>query len=128
MAQLGEEYPSATALELTPRTHRRFQVWGGPDYEVFLGCFDCSEYDSESIWNPYGRYGSEYSSTSINNPYSRYGSRYSPYSACNEYATQPPILWDSVLDRYAELTLNQYRPYAITDRDVLFALRGLCFD
>ena len=32
---------------------------------TFLGCFSCSPYDNNSIWNEYGPYGSEYSGKSI---------------------------------------------------------------
>jgi hypothetical protein len=45
-----------------------------------------NEYDSNSINNPYGKYGSEYSSNSINNPYGKYGSEYSSTSPNNKYS------------------------------------------
>jgi hypothetical protein len=51
-----------------------------------------NKYDTNSIYNKYGRYGSKYSPDSINNPYGRYGSKYSPYSPNNPYATQAPII------------------------------------
>lgn len=46
----------------------------------YLGKVSNNKYDSESISNPYGKYGSKYSSTSINNQYSKYGSDYSTQS------------------------------------------------
>lgn len=50
----------------------------------FRGCFDCSRYDSDSICNRYGDYGSRYSSNSI---WSRYGagSRYDTDSPFARY-------------------------------------------
>ena len=50
-------------------------------------------YDSASIANPYGRYGSRYSPDSVNNPYGRFGSPYSPDSATNPYALTPPSIY-----------------------------------
>jgi hypothetical protein len=46
----------------------------------YLGKVSNNKFDSESISNPYGKYGSKYSSTSINNNYSKYGSDYSTQS------------------------------------------------
>ena len=40
-------------------------AWAG-DY---LGCLNCSEYDPDSVQNPYGKYGSPYSPKSPTNPY-----------------------------------------------------------
>jgi hypothetical protein len=59
---------------------------------TYLGRLSSNPYLTDSISNPYGRYGSPYSSTSINNPYSRYGSPYSSISPNNPFATRPPVL------------------------------------
>jgi hypothetical protein len=58
----------------------------------YLGNLTANQYDSNSVSNPYGRYGSEYSPDSINNPYGQYGSRYSNDSPNNPYATNPPAI------------------------------------
>ncbi len=50
----------------------------------FLGNVNNNPYDSNSISNPYGKYGSKYSADSINNPYGTYGNKYS-----NEYTPNP---------------------------------------
>lgn len=55
-------------------------IYGGSDHDVFLGKLNADCYDSESIWNEYGTYGSKYSSKSIWNEYGTYGSEYSSYS------------------------------------------------
>jgi hypothetical protein len=52
----------------------------------------CNKYDSESIFNKYGKYGSEYSSTSIWNKYSIFGSPFSAYSAFNKLTKTPPVI------------------------------------
>ena len=42
----------------------------------FLGMLSSNKYQSDSVINKYGSYGSKYSSTSIFNQYGQYGSRY----------------------------------------------------
>gem|GEM_PF-6204034 len=51
-----------------------------------------SQYDPESINNPYGKYGSQYSAESIKNQYGQYGSQYSQKSFTNQYA-QPGTVY-----------------------------------
>lgn len=58
----------------------------------FLGKITNNNYDTDSILNEYGPYGSAYSTTSIFNEYSDYGSRYGQYSINNPYCSQPPKL------------------------------------
>ena len=52
----------------------------------FHGCLDCSKYDSDSICNKYGDYGSKYSSKSIWNKYG-IGSKYDNASPFSKYGT-----------------------------------------
>ncbi|MBB5349542.1 hypothetical protein JWG42_13935 [Desulfoprunum benzoelyticum] len=52
----------------------------------YRGRMNGNRYDSDSISNPYGRYGSRYSSDSINNPYGA-GSRYRHDSPNNPYGS-----------------------------------------
>lgn len=85
-------------------------IFGGKDHDVYLGKLNASEYDSESIWNEYGKYGSEYSSISIWNEHGTYGSEYSSYSPFNEYASYPPVLVDSEGNFYGYFTINEYKP------------------
>ena len=85
-------------------------LYGGPDHATYLGCVNCSRYDSESVLNtngPYGRYDSE---TSIANPSSIFGSPYSEFSACNLFAADPPILVDEEGNEYGRLTINLSQP------------------
>jgi hypothetical protein len=69
---------------------------------TYLGRVNNNQFDSESISNPYGKYGSRFSNTSINNPFSRYGSQFStqspnygaagalpPIGVTNPFAIQP---------------------------------------
>jgi glutaredoxin-related protein len=59
----------------------------------FLGKIISNKYDSDSILNKYGTYGSKYSNTSIFNKYSQYGSPYGSNSVNNPYCQTPPKLF-----------------------------------
>jgi len=90
-----------------PHQHEQKQMlFGGPGHETYLGCLSCSEYATDSVFNPYGPFGSDYSATSIHNAYGEFGSAYSVYSACNPYATDPPVIVDENGSFYGRLTLN----------------------
>jgi hypothetical protein len=83
-------------------------LFGGENHKQFLGCLNCGSYDSNSIWNEYGTYGSSYSQNSIWNEYGTYGSEYSSYSPWNEYANNPPVVVDHEGNFYGYLTINAY--------------------
>ena len=91
---------------------------------TFLGCLNCNEYDSGSVFNQYGEYGSQYSDTSIRNQYSEYGSRYSDVSACNPYASRPPFIFDEDGGYYGRFTMNRYADGA-ADSDYIRRLVAL---
>ncbi len=86
----------------------KFMIFGGVDHKIYLGCLNCSQYVSDSVFNEYGQHGSRYSSESIWNHYGEYGSAYSTYGACNAYATDPPVIVDNAGNYYGRLTLNRY--------------------
>jgi hypothetical protein len=76
------------------------------DGKTYLGKLTTNEYDTDSIYNEYGTYGSKYSTTSIMNDYGTYGSRYSSESAFNDLATDPPIILDKDGKSVGYLTTN----------------------
>jgi hypothetical protein len=79
----------------------------GEGGSVFLGCANCGEYESDSLNNDYGTYGSPYNSMSVRNSYGIYGSRYSDVSACNPNANNPPFLADSNGNFIGFVTVNR---------------------
>lgn len=87
----------------------KLMVFGGPGHKTYLGCLSCNEYDQESIFNDYGKFGSDYSAQSIHNHFSNFGSAYSSSSACNPYASDPPVIVDEQGRYYGRLTVNTYR-------------------
>jgi hypothetical protein len=84
-------------------------LYGGDDHDVYLGKLNGSDYDTESIWNPYGTYGNKYSSKSIWNEYGSYGSEYGSNSPFNPYALDPPVIVDEDGNFYGYFTINQYK-------------------
>ncbi len=59
----------------------------------FLGKLNPNKFDSDSIFNKFGPYGSKFSNTSIFNKFSDYGSQFSAFSPFNKFTTTPPILF-----------------------------------
>ncbi len=73
----------------------------------YLGLISSNRFDSDSITNEYGTYGSKYSPTCILNQYGEYGSKYSTKSAFNKYTQNPPqIIYQGSF--FAYLTVNKY--------------------
>lgn len=102
---------------------KKIMLFGGSNNDVYLGCFNCSDLASDSIHNSIGIYGSEVSSTSIFNDISQYGSEISQFSPCNILASNPPALVDDEGNLYGYLTLNELKPKALTDPDILAWLK-----
>jgi hypothetical protein len=117
--------PTAAAPPPLPPNTARLELWGGPSSATFLGCWSCSQFAGDSVFNQFGRFASRSSPTSIWNHFSDYGSPFSQHSACNDFATNPPQLVNTATVTYQELTLNQFRPFAIRDSSVLGYLRNV---
>ena len=54
-----------------------------------------NEFDSDSIYNSYGEYGSKFRTNSIWNDFGTYGSKFSSDSAFNKYTSTPPVIVDN---------------------------------
>lgn len=90
---------------------------------TWLGCFNKNAYATDSIFNPYGTYGSRYSPTSIWNEYGPYGGRYSDRSPFNPYAAQPPLLLHQGRS-FGRLTVNSNLAGAVDPLQFLVFLRN----
>ena len=95
----------AAAFQAQPT---KVMIFGGADHKTYLGCLNCSQYASDSVFNSYGNQGSVYSTESIWNHYSDFGSPHSTYSACNPYASDPPVNVDQNGAYYGRLNVNEY--------------------
>src|SRR5690606_12091608 len=102
-------------LVMSSSAYADLLLFGGKGHDVFLGCVDCSSYDSDSICNEYGQYGSEYRDT-IWNADRDYGSEYRDTSPWNEYTTSKsvPVLVSKKGDFYGYFTINEHRGDAVS--------------
>lgn len=73
----------------------------------YLGKISKNQYDSDSINNEFGTYGSEFSSYSIFNEFGTYGSEFSSLSPFNMFTSTPPKIYkDNIFIAY--LTVNTF--------------------
>jgi len=76
-----EAYGGASVLSTDPLTEE----------VAFLGTIE-DEFAPDSIFNPYGSYGSPYAAESIWNEYGSYGGAYASSSPFNRFSTSPPVI------------------------------------
>lgn len=89
------------------------------DGKTYLGKLTSNTFDSDSVFNEFGTYGSKFQSKSIWNEFGNYGSEFSNTSAFNEYATNPPIIvLNGKIIGYLTLNTtiqNSISPYSLLD-------------
>ena len=118
----------ASASQNAARSSAKLMLFGGLNHTTYLGCVNCSDYASDSIFNQYGSHGSKYATESVLNPYGQYGSRYSTYGACSPYASDPPVIVDGNGQFFGRLTMNHYHPQATHNEQLLAWLAAICSD
>ena len=89
------------------QTRERILIFGGTNHDEFLGCLNCSDTDSDSVWNDTSQYGwangfGKWNSFGSNK------SEFSSTSACNEFSTSGPVLVDRRGNFYGTLTVNEF--------------------
>jgi hypothetical protein len=80
----------------------------------YLGNLSANEFDSASIFNPFGA-GNPFSPNSVTNEFGTYGSPFSNQSAINPFATDAPRLYDRKGNYRGKLSTNQYDPDSISN-------------
>lgn len=90
----------------------RIVILGGHNHERFLGCFTCSEFDADSIWNDMSRHGWG-NGFGTWNAFGPFRSPTGAYSACNARGTAPPILVDRRGRIYGGLSVNGELPDSV---------------
>ncbi|HXK20335.1 MAG TPA: hypothetical protein VNG33_21140 [Polyangiaceae bacterium] len=113
-----DEQPTSTA-------GYEWQVFGGPNHEVFLGCL-CDERRTDSVFNLMGEHGSDLSPVSIRNKFAPYGSNSDDTSACNAAATHPPVVLASDGKSLGLLTENPSLKRRISAPPVTDWLARMC--
>jgi len=112
LSKLGTQSSTSAVTPVTGPTVFNFPFYlYSNDGRVYLGKLVTNKYDSESIWNEYGTYGSRFSMKSIWNEYGTYGGKYSNQSVFNKYATNPPKIIDRKGNFIGYLTANKSLPY-----------------
>ena len=102
-------------LFFSPSLHSEILLFGGNNHDEFLGCLDCNRFDSDSICNKFGTYGSRFSSDSIFNRFGTYGSRFDSSSPWNRFSSSNsvPVAVDRQGTFYGYFTINRFRTDAI---------------
>ncbi|WP_420345216.1 hypothetical protein [Pelagibius sp.] len=95
-----------------------YLLYGGRDHTIFLGCLNCSRFDSDSVWNKAGAYGSEHDRSTIWSKASPYGSPYNALSPWHPHSTDAPVVRDRNGKSYGKFTRNVFDG-ARTDVDAL---------
>lgn len=82
-------------------------IYGGENNRTFLGCINCSDSGSDSIWNLYSGFGSEHDANSIWNEHGEFSGIHGKYSPFNKYSSNPPILVDRQGNFYGYFTADE---------------------
>ncbi len=90
---------------------------------AFLGVINFNSFDSDSICDSFGNYGSRFSSTSIWNSFGSYGSDFSSKSAYNEFTSTPPVIYENDVP-YSYLTKNTFKTPWIDPDDLMRELNA----
>ena len=83
-------------------------LYGGVNHRQFLGCLNCSKFDSTSICNKFGENGSKFASKSIWNKFGDFGSKFSNYSPWNKFSNNAPIIVDGNGGSYGYFSSNKF--------------------
>ena len=83
-------------------------LFGDDDHKTFLGCLNCGRFETNSVCNRFGEYGSRFSEKSIWNRFGEFGSKVSDKSPWNKFATNPPVIVDGDGNSYGYFTSSRY--------------------
>lgn len=87
---------------------------------TYLGDFNNNNYDSNSICNEFGQYGSEFQMNSIFNKFGPNGGEFSRNGAYNPSANKPPVIVDNGrLMGVITKNTRDFKPEFIVDPDYL---------
>lgn len=108
----------------------KVQVWtliliADDDKKTYLGRLTTNKFDSESIYNDFGTYGSKFSSNSIWNEFGSFGGKFSSYSPFNEFTSTPPLIVDGNGNIFGRLTVNKFVTGAISPYIIYNVLKEL---
>ena len=96
-------------------------LFGDSNHKTFLGCLNCSQFDSGSICNESGQYGSQFNTDSIWNQFGHFGSEFSSDSPWNQFSSSGPVIVDRSGQFYGRFTANKF----VSDRTRIAVLNEL---
>lgn len=88
-------------------------LFGGSEFEDFLGCLNCFRTEPFSVWNESAEYGDPTNPISIWNTSGVYGALDSDESPWNPHAKSPPVAVDRVGNLYGYFTRNANIPQRV---------------
>ena len=84
-----------------------FELYGGTNLDVYLGCYGCATTSTESICNSVGDYGSSVALNSIWNSVGSYGSTVSSTSPWNSVGLNPPEVYsENKFSNFGKFSVN----------------------
>jgi len=90
MSYTVDEIQLALTMKIM-RTYQGASIMSDERNPVYLGII-ADEFDPESIFNEFGKYGTPFFKYSIWNEFGTYGAGFSNYSPSNPFATNPPLI------------------------------------
>ncbi len=108
---------------------QQFLIYAGPLHRDYLGCLNCDQFDTNSVWDGYSAmgWGNAYAEASH---FSTYRAPHGRYSACDALAADPPILIDRSLNHYGVLNISTKRGDSICGphgtKSICEALKRTC--
>lgn len=91
---------------------QQYLIYAGPLHRDYIGCLNCDQFDTNSVWDGYGAlgWGNAFSDASH---FAAYRAPHGRYSACDAFAADPPILIDRSLNHYGTLSISTKRADSI---------------
>lgn len=109
----GKVNSAASTVTVTaiapPISTTAYYLYSRESTPVYLGCLNCGNFNTESVCNQFGTYGSEFASRSIWNQFGTYGSQFSSYSPWNQFSSNGPAIYGSDNLFYGYFTVNQFQ-------------------
>ena len=97
-------------ISFNANAQSKLKIFGGKNYDQFLGCMTCDDDEPNSIWSPLSDYGSAHNAKSIWNKNGVYGSIKSNLSPYKINAKYPPRVIDGNGKVVGYLTINKNNP------------------
>lgn len=104
----------------------KLMLFAGPNHKTYLGCLNCSSFETDSVKNTFGQHGSKFASESILNAFSEFGGRFGAFSPCNPYSADPPVIVDRQGNFYGRLTISPTHPQRVTGGEWPAWIEGVC--